>query len=37
MILQLTSEHDVAVLEMGMSDLGEIRILQRLQSRIWLL
>ena len=25
MILQLTSEHDVAVLEMGMSDLGEIK------------
>ena len=27
MILKLTSKHDVAVLEMGMSDLGEIKIL----------
>lgn len=29
MILQLTSEHDVAVLEMGMSDLGEIKRLAK--------
>ena len=29
MILQLTSEHDVAVLENGMSDLGEIKRLAK--------
>ena len=35
MLLKLEPEHDVAVIEMGMSHAGEIRALAKLHSRKW--